>query len=197
MSAPLGARLSATLSRQSFFGSRKEVRALLLVMASPAACSAAPGAWPVARCRPRPATDTSAPARPTARPARQDAWAPFEAAAGPSDGQQRRVRLGHSAANPGFADNSIRTSKYNILTFLPIFLFTMFSRVAYLYFAAQVLPRAPLPLPHRQTRGRCLQELVWPARALGSTPHTGVPLKSLALRAVSQKVSAHHDPQSC
>ena len=49
----------------------------------------------------------------------------------------RRVRLGPSAATGGFPGNSVRTSKYNILTFLPIFLFTMFSRVAYLYFAAQ------------------------------------------------------------
>eukprot|EP01025_Chloroclados_australasicus_P031044 TRINITY_DN3132_c0_g4_i1.p1 TRINITY_DN3132_c0_g4~~TRINITY_DN3132_c0_g4_i1.p1 ORF type:complete len:1356 (-),score=176.40 TRINITY_DN3132_c0_g4_i1:580-4509(-) len=36
-----------------------------------------------------------------------------------------------------FANNSITTSKYNILTFLPIFLFEMFSRLAYLYFLAQ------------------------------------------------------------
>ena len=53
---------------------------------------------------------------------------------------QRRVRLGHGAANGGFPGNSVRTSKYNIVTFLPIFLFTMFSRVAYLYFAAQARP---------------------------------------------------------
>lgn len=48
------------------------------------------------------------------------------------------MRLGHGAANGGFPGNSVRTSKYNIITFLPIFLLTMFSRVAYLYFAAQV-----------------------------------------------------------
>lgn len=30
------------------------------------------------------------------------------------------------------------TSKYNIVTFLPIFLLEMFSRVAYLYFLLQV-----------------------------------------------------------
>ena len=53
------------------------------------------------------------------------------------------MRLGLCAANPGFPGNSVRTSKYNIVTFLPIFLFTMFSRVAYLYFAAQVLLQAP------------------------------------------------------
>ncbi|KAK9836118.1 hypothetical protein WJX81_002623 [Elliptochloris bilobata] len=86
----LGARLSATLSRQSFFGSKKE-----------------------------------------------DSWAAFEDAAGPLVDGQRRVRLGPDAGNGSFPGNSVRTSKYNVLTFLPIFLFTMFSRVAYLYFAAQ------------------------------------------------------------
>ncbi len=50
MSAPLGARLSASLSRQSFFGSRKEVKALLLEAASPADCSSATSAWPVQEC---------------------------------------------------------------------------------------------------------------------------------------------------
>ena len=64
----------------------------------------------------------------------------MEEAAGPPVEGQRRVRLGPSAANGGFPGNSVRTSKYNIVTFLPIFLFTMFSRVAYLYFAAQVRP---------------------------------------------------------
>lgn len=69
----------------------------------------------------------------------QDAYAAFEEAAGAASEGQRRVRLGPCAANPGFPGNSVQTSKYNIVTFLPIFLFTMFSRVAYLYFAAQVL----------------------------------------------------------
>ena len=38
----------------------------------------------------------------------------------------------------GFAKNAIKTAKYNPVTFLPIFLFEMFSRVAYLYFLFQV-----------------------------------------------------------
>lgn len=38
----------------------------------------------------------------------------------------------------GFASNNIKTAKYNLITFLPIFLFEMFSRAAYLYFLAQV-----------------------------------------------------------
>lgn len=37
------------------------------------------------------------------------------------------------------ANNSIKTSKYNPITFLPVFLLEMFSRVAYLYFLIQVL----------------------------------------------------------
>lgn len=41
---------------------------------------------------------------------------------------------------PGFAHNGIKTSKYNPVTFLPIFLFEMFSRAAYLYFLIQVPP---------------------------------------------------------
>jgi hypothetical protein len=40
--------------------------------------------------------------------------------------------------NEGYKGNSIRTSKYNIITFLPFFLYFMFSRVAYLYFLTQV-----------------------------------------------------------
>lgn len=36
------------------------------------------------------------------------------------------------------ANNSIKTSKYNPITFLPVFLLEMFSRVAYLYFLIQV-----------------------------------------------------------
>lgn len=37
-----------------------------------------------------------------------------------------------------FVSNKVVTSKYNVITFLPIFLFEMFSRVAYLYFLLQV-----------------------------------------------------------
>ena len=38
------------------------------------------------------------------------------------------------------AHNGIKTAKYNVVTFLPIFLFEMFSRAAYLYFLLQVAP---------------------------------------------------------
>lgn len=42
-----------------------------------------------------------------------------------------------AAPGPEFESNKVVTSKYNIVTFLPIFLFEMFSRVAYLYFLLQ------------------------------------------------------------
>ncbi len=54
----------------------------------------------------------------------------------------RRVLLGPGAPAAHFAGNAITTSKYNILTFVPIFLFVMFSRVAYLYFLLQARPPA-------------------------------------------------------
>ena len=57
--------------------------------------------------------------------------------------EPRRVRLGPGGANEGHAGNSIRTAKYNVATFVPIFLWTMFSRVAYLYFLCQVGARRP------------------------------------------------------
>ena len=47
--------------------------------------------------------------------------------------------------NEGYKGNSIRTSKYNIITFLPFFLYFMFSRVAYLYFLTQVGKNFPFP----------------------------------------------------
>jgi Phospholipid-translocating ATPase N-terminal len=52
-------------------------------------------------------------------------------------GKSTRVELNGGKPNEGFPANSISTSKYNPVTFLPIFLFEMFSRVAYLYFLIQ------------------------------------------------------------
>lgn len=52
----------------------------------------------------------------------------------------RVVTLNDPDAEPIKAvNNSISTSKYNPITFLPYFLWEMFSRVAYLYFLAQVM----------------------------------------------------------
>lgn len=44
----------------------------------------------------------------------------------------------NEAQSQPFVLNEIRTSKYGLVNFLPVFLFTMFRRVAYLYFLAQV-----------------------------------------------------------
>lgn len=44
----------------------------------------------------------------------------------------------NEAQTTPFVLNEIRTSKYGLVNFLPVFLFTMFRRVAYLYFLAQV-----------------------------------------------------------
>ena len=55
-------------------------------------------------------------------------------------------RLGPNAINEGYKGNSIRTSKYNIVTFLPFFLYAMFSRIAYLYFLCQASVLQALPL---------------------------------------------------
>ena len=52
-------------------------------------------------------------------------------------------RLGPHAINEGYKGNSIRTSKYNVFTFLSFFLYAMFSRIAYLYFLCQASMRLP------------------------------------------------------
>ena len=45
--------------------------------------------------------------------------------------------LGPGAKNAGAAPNAVSTAKYNVITFLPLFLFSMFTRAAYLYFLSQ------------------------------------------------------------
>ena len=61
----------------------------------------------------------------------------------PPPGQSRLVTLDGGNLQEGFRHNGIKTSKYNPVTFFPIFLFEMFSRAAYLYFLIQV-PPSPL-----------------------------------------------------
>ena len=82
------------------------------------------------------------------------AWAALEDAAALADTDSRRVLLGPGAPSGHFQGNAITTSKYNIVTFLPIFLFVMFSRVAYLYFLLQARspPAAELHAPPLRTR---------------------------------------------
>lgn len=58
------------------------------------------------------------------------------------DDQWRTIFLDGGYANDGFCSNRVVTAKYNVVTFLPIFLFEMFSRLAYLYFLLQVYSSA-------------------------------------------------------
>ena len=50
----------------------------------------------------------------------------------------RTIPLNAERNPKGFVNNEIHTAKFGIVNFLPIFLFIMFRRVAYLYFLAQV-----------------------------------------------------------
>jgi len=52
------------------------------------------------------------------------------------------TELGHPRT---FATNSVTTAKYNVATFLPRFLFEVFSQVAYFYFLVQVRTLTPTP----------------------------------------------------
>ncbi len=59
-----------------------------------------------------------------------------------SQRETRYVGLNKEAPAPvNYVNNGVKTAKYNVITFLPIFLFEMFSRVAYLYFLLQVRRR--------------------------------------------------------
>jgi len=51
----------------------------------------------------------------------------------------RKIEIGvpNYIPDDAYCSNAIITAKYNVVTFLPIFLFKMFSRVAYLYFLLQ------------------------------------------------------------
>lgn len=83
-----------------------------------------------------------------------------EAAVEAKGGTAERLRVIHldssaqkaqKAQKPAqeFVSNKVVTSKYNIITFLPIFLFEMFSRVAYLYFLLQVWGGSAASSKHR------------------------------------------------
>ena len=50
----------------------------------------------------------------------------------------RMVVLNEERNPKGFVNNEIHTAKFGLVNFLPVFLFIMFRRVAYLYFLAQV-----------------------------------------------------------
>lgn len=52
---------------------------------------------------------------------------------------ERRIHVGTSQPEEGYCTNRVVTAKYNLLTFLPRFLYEMFTRAAYLYFLIQAV----------------------------------------------------------
>ena len=58
----------------------------------------------------------------------------------PATTNARYIARNYKDFEAKFANNSVSTAKYDVffITFLPIFLFEVFSRVAYLYFLIQV-----------------------------------------------------------
>ena len=66
-----------------------------------------------------------------------------------SSKETRFVGLNRDVDNPvQHVHNGIKTAKYNVVTFVPIFLFEIFSRAAYLYFLLQASLPLPLALCH-------------------------------------------------
>jgi phospholipid-translocating P-type ATPase (flippase) len=78
-----------------------------------------------------------------------------------------------------FESNRVVTSKYNIITFLPIFLFEMFSRVAYLYFLLQA--------------GLSWWSVISPFSGYGSTAALVFVLAVAAVKAIWEDVKRHHE----
>jgi magnesium-transporting ATPase (P-type) len=77
--------------------------------------------------------------------------------------------------------NRVVTSKYNVVTFLPIFLFEMFSRVAYLYFLLQA--------------GLSWWSVVSPYSGVGSTAALLFVLAVAAVKAIWEDVKRHQEDQ--
>jgi len=113
------------------------------------------------------------------------------AAAGASgqapDGGKDGARVIHYCARTGTETNTITetnrvvTSKYNIVTFLPIFLFEMFSRVAYLYFLFQA--------------GLSWWSVVSPYSGIGSTAALIFVLAVAGVKAIWEDVKRHQEDQ--
>ena len=90
------------------------------------------------------------------------------------------TELGHPRT---FATNSVTTAKYNVATFLPRFLFEVFSQVAYFYFLVQVRvdPSHTLPSIAEATPTHVLARSPVDARirpALELSTHTGQMISS-------------------
>jgi hypothetical protein len=123
---------------------------------------------------------------------RQDSASPGASAAA---GAAARLRRGareevreihfHPAAGPAGASaletNKVITSKYNLVTFLPIFLFEMFSRVAYLYFLVQA--------------ALSWWSVISPYSGLGATAALLFVLAVAAVKAIWEDVKRHQEDQ--
>lgn len=126
------------------------------------------------------------------------------------------------AGGRAFESNRVVTSKYNFVTFLPIFLFEMFSRVAYLYFLLQVgagaggareacsvgggpagstwvllaaSPPTPPPLPTLSPQQACLSwwSVISPFSGYGSTAALLFVLAVAGVKAVWEDVKRHQE----
>lgn len=78
-----------------------------------------------------------------------------------------------------FVSNRVVTSKYNFITFLPIFLLEMFSRVAYLYFLLQA--------------GLSWWSVISPFSGYGSTAALVFVLAVAGIKAIWEDVKRHHE----
>lgn len=78
-------------------------------------------------------------------------------------------------------NNRVVTSKYNFVTFLPIFLFEMFTRVAYLYFLIQA--------------GLCWWSVVSPYSGIGATMALVFVLLVAGIKAIWEDVKRHREDE--
>ena len=90
-------------------------------------------------------------------------------------------RSGTPSSNTILETNKVVTSKYNFVTFLPIFLFEMFSRVAYLYFLVQA--------------GLSWWSVVSPYSGIGSTAALLFVLIVAGVKAVWEDMKRHQEDQ--
>ncbi|GMH33103.1 hypothetical protein BSKO_00937 [Bryopsis sp. KO-2023] len=91
--------------------------------------------------------------------------------------ESRLVHINDEEPPHNFVRNSIQTSKYNPFTFLPKFLFEMFSRVAYLYFLLQA--------------GLSWWDVVSPFGGLGATMALSFVLLMSGVKAIVEDVKRH------
>ena len=120
-----------------------------LISSSPPACPGVPCLPPAGAAMRRAMRTLSSPLR-SAQDAAERALGPDSLAAARlrslkllrrrSQGESsfgREVLMNSGPQRRAFCDNVVSSAKYNALTFLPRFLFEIFSRVAYLYFLVQ------------------------------------------------------------